>query len=366
MFGLGDARRNRAATALIRVCRENSSACQEFAKLQPGEIPVTKLEAGLARLCRSAAASYNSSGRVAATFYRSETGWLSSEIASLQHLNNQISRFQSKTQDVMASSEQIREQATLLGQHLEFLEQLRVSQADVEREVHEASLKMRSLEDEVSGIGKNSGIESLDHVESELRRLRRRLLEEELSRLGAVITRFLALLQRGEADHPRETLDVLSRYLEAPLTSLARERDGYPRLRDALSGLLRTVEMKGMGLNEKKSRKVLERGGRIVDGSLLSLQREARQVFRARAALLQSETVKELRSRRLELRREYARLLDARSNLESKRARMVEEIASVQSQVVTRLGRIEKLANEWFGSKVPDALKDRVLLASRG
>ncbi len=334
--------------------------------MQPREIPIAKLELGLSRLCRSAAVSYNSSGRLAATFYRSETGWVSSEIASLQHLNNQISRFQARTRDVTASSEQISEQATLLGEHLEGLEQLRVSQANVEREVQETSLKVKSLEDEVSDIGKNSGIESLDHVESELRRLRRKLLEEEMSRLGAVITRFLALLERGEADHPRETMDVLSRYLEAPLTSLARERDGYPRLRDALGVLLKAVEMKGMGLNEKKSRKVLERGGRIVDGSLLSLQKEARQAFRARAALLRSETLRELRSRRLELRREHAGLLDARRNLESKRARMVEEIASVQGQVVTRLGRIEKLANEWFGSKVPDALRDRVLLASRG
>ena len=366
MFGLGDARRNRAGMALIRICRETSFACQEFCKLQSEDTPLSKLDTGLARLCRSVATSYNGSGRLAATFYRSETGWLSSEIASLQHLNNQVSRFQAKTREVMVSHEQIREQATLLGQHLEALERLIASRAQLEGQIQETSLRMRSLQDAISDAGRSPEITSLDAVEAELRGLRTKLLEKEMSRLGGLITRFLTLLQRGEADHPREAIDVLSRYLETPLTSLARERDGYPRLRDALAGLLRTVESGKLSLNEKKARKALERARHVVGGSLLSLQREARQTFKARAELLRSETVRRIRARRIELRGEYAKFVESRKLLESRTARTAEEIASTQGQVVTRLDRIEKLTSDWFGRKVPQALRDRVLLASQG
>ena len=364
MFGLADARRSRASAALIRICKEMSSACQEFRKSQLAEMPLPKLETGLTRLRRTVATSYYTSGRVAATFYRSETNGLNSEIEALHHLSNEITRFQAKSRDITTAHEQVREQATLLGEHLEALERLKDSRSQLEREFEEMGVGMKSLQDEISEIRKNPGITSVDDFEAELRRLRRKLLDEEMSRLGGVMTRFLALLQRGEGDLSRDSIDVLSRYLETPLTSLAREGNGYPRLRIVLTGLLGAVEK--TGLREKKARKALERARRILDGSLLPLQQEARQAFKARSELLRSETVRELRSRRVVLRGEYAKLLGRRKELESKRERVAGEIAALQGQVVVRFGRIEKLASEGFGKKVPEALKEQVILASRG
>lgn len=365
MFGSGDARRGRAANALIRFCKEVSSTCQEFSKIRQEDLPVSKFEASLGRLCSSAAKSYYDSGKVAAASYRSETSLLSGEIGTLRNISNQISRFQTKTRDVMDSADQIHEQAGLLVEHVEALSQLKSTRAQLGRELEEARLRIGSLEAQISKVGVDSGMRSLDRCEAELRRLRREFLQNELSRLKGPISRFLALVSRGEAEHSRQAIDVLTGYLETPLTSLAKERDGYPRLKDGLTGLLKAIERRRIGLNDRKARKASERARRILDGSLVSLQSEAREAFRARAKLLRLDAVRQLRAQRLELRAEHARLLRSSVDVESRAARVAEEITSIREKVTARLDRIEKLANDWFRKKLPAELRNRVLMAAR-
>src|SRR2546427_12682513 len=82
----------------------------------------------------------------------------------------------------------------------------------------------------------------------------------------------MSLHQRGEVHIHLQAIEVLTQYVKTPLTTLAKESDGYPELTDLLEGLCESIESNRLPLGEKKARKTLERAKRIINGSLRPIQ----------------------------------------------------------------------------------------------
>jgi len=359
MAGLADHRRLRAATALNRICKATASDCEDFFASVKGN-PLSKLDSCLTRLCERVSANYNESGRLIVGIYGSENSLLRMEIESLQQVKNQVSSFQSRNREIMKSRALIEELVTSLAEHRASINLLNASRIQIENEIHELNQGIRFVEQAISGIEAKPEIASFDTNQGELKRLRQELLNQKMSRLRSPLSRFLSL-SRGAQKVP-ETVAILSKYMRAPLTSLARETDGYPKLKEVLLALQEAIETGQVNLNKKKTVKSLERIRLILDGSLLSLQKDAKRAFEARNGLLGSQTAKQLQSRRLHLRLEHNRLADFRKLLEAKITRILEETSSKHTQLATCLGRMETLVSDNFNKTMPSDLKDGILL----
>ena len=360
MSGLGDSRRLRAAMALNRVSGEIVTASGDFLKTSPNE-SISKLETSITRLLRAAGSSYNESVKAMASHYASERGWLRAEIEGLQRINHQTSQFRTRTRDITSIRDQIQERSKTLVENLTTLQNLENSHVQLEKEIHQLAYSEGSLLEAIERIESHSEIRALNAKESELKVLRKRLLNEEMSRLGGLFTKVLSLHQRGDVHIHLQAIEVLTRYVKAPLTTLAKESDGYPELTDSLEGVCESIESNRLPLGEKKARKTLERAKRIINGSLRSIQKEAREAFAARSRILRSPNVRRLRSQRSDLRAEYTRSRASKQSLESRIKSIAEEASLLKAQAKTHLDKIDELATKNFNKGVPRELREEVL-----
>ena len=360
MSGLGDSRRLRAAMALNRVSGEIVTASGEFLKSNPNE-SISKLETSTLRLLRAAGSSYNESVKAMASHYASERGWLRAEIEGLQRINHQTSQFRTRTRDITSIRDQIQERSKTLVENLTTLQNLENSHVQLEKEIHQLAYNEGSLLEAIERIESDSEIRALNAKESELKALRKRLLNEEMSRLGGLFTKVLSLHQRGEVHIHLQAIEVLTRYVKAPLTTLAKESDGYPELTDSLEGVCESIESNRLPLGEKKARKTLERAKRIINGSLRPIQKEAKEAFAARSRILRSPNVRHLRSQRSDLRAEYTRSRASKQSLESRIKIIAEEASLLKAQAKTHLDTIDELATKNFNKGVPRELREEVL-----
>ena len=360
MSGLGDSRRLRAAMALSRVSGEIVAASGEFLKSNPNE-SISKLETSITRLLRTASSSYNESVKAMGSHYSSERGWLRAEIEGLQRVNHQTSQFRTRTRDITSIRDQIQERSKTLVENLTTLQNLENSHVQLEKEIHQLAYNEGSLLEAIERIESDSEIRALNAKESELKALRKRLLNEEMSRLGGLFTKVLSLHQRGEVHVHLQAIEVLTRYVKTPLTTLAKESDGYPELTDSLEGVCESIESNRLPLGEKKARKTLERAKRIINGSLRPIQKEAREAFAARSQILRSPKVRKLRSQRSDLRAEYTRSRASKQSLESKMKSIAEEASSLKAQAKTHLDTIDELASKNFNKGVPRELREEIL-----
>jgi hypothetical protein len=359
MSGLGDSRRLRAAMALNHVSGVIVTASGEFLKSNPNE-SISKLETSIARLLRTAGSSYNESARAMASHYASERGWLRAEIEGLQRVYHQTSQFRTRTRDITSIRDQIQERSKTLVEHLTTLQDLENSRVQLEKELHQLVHNEGSLLEAIERIETDSEIRALNAKEAALKALRKKLLNEEMSRLGGVFTKVLSSHQRGELHTRPQAIGVLTRYVKTPLTTLAKESDGYPELTDLLEGLCEYIESNKLPLGEKKARKTLERAKRIIDGSLKPIQKGAREVFAARSQILRSQNVRKLRSQRSDLRTEYNRSRASKQSLESKIKSIAEEASLLKTQAKTHLDTIDELAMKNFNKGVPRELREEV------
>ncbi len=360
MSGLGDSRRLRAAMALNRVSGEIVTASGDFLKSSPNE-SISKLETSITRLLRAAGSSYNESVKAMASHYASERGWLRAEIEGLQRINHQTSQFRTRTRDITSTRDQIQEHSRTIVEHLTTLQNLENSHVQLEKEIHQLAYNEGSLLEAIERIESDSEIRALNAKESELKALRKRLLNEEMSRLGGLFTKVLSLHQRGEVHIHLQAIEVLTRYVKAPLTTLAKESDGYPELTDSLEGVCESIETNRLPLGEKKARKTLERAKRIINGSLRPIQKEAKEAFAARSQILRSPNVRQLRSQRSELRAEYTRARTSKQSLESRIKSIADEASVLKAQAKTHLDTINELATKNFNKGVPRELREEVL-----
>jgi hypothetical protein len=164
--------------------------------------------------------------------------------------------------------------------------------------------------------------------------------------------------------HPH-AIEVLTRYVKTPLTTLAKESDGYPELTDLLEGVSESIESNKLQLGDKKAKKTLERAKRIINGSLKPIQKEARAAFTARSKILRSANVRQLRSQRSNLRLEYAKTRTSIELLESKSKSIAEQATLLGTQAKIHLETMEELATKNFDKSIPRDLREEVLSLTR-
>src|SRR4029077_13847882 len=336
------------------------AACGEFLK-SSSDTSVSNLETNITRLLRAAGSSYNESAKAMGSQYASERGWLRAEIDGLARLYNQTSQFRTRSRDITSIHDQIQEHSKTLVENLATLQDLENSRVRVEKEIHQLVSNEGTLLEAIEQIESGSEIRALNAKEAELKKLRKKLLDEEMSRLGGVFTRLLSSHQRGEVHTHPQAIEVLTRYVKTPLTTLARESDGYPELTDLLEGVSESIESNKLQLGEKKAKKTLERAKRIVNGSLKPIQKEAREAFTARSQILRSPNVKQLRSQRSDLRAEYTRSRASRELLESKINSIAEQTTLLGAQAKTHLDTIEELATKNFNKSISRELREDIL-----
>src|SRR2546425_11327540 len=135
-----------------------------------------------------------------ASHYASERVWIKAKIEVLLRINHQTSQFRTITRDITSTRDQIQEHSKTLVENLTTLQSLENSRVRLEKEIHQLVHNEGSLLEAIERIETDSEIRALNAKEAELKALRKKLLNEEMSRLGGVFTKVLSLHHRGGVD----------------------------------------------------------------------------------------------------------------------------------------------------------------------
>src|SRR5439155_360280 len=129
------------------------------------------------------------------------------------------SSLEKRSRDITSTRDQIQERSQTLVENLMTLQNLENSRLQLGKEIHQLAYNEGSLLEAIERIESDSEIRTLSAKEAELKALRKRLLNEEMSRLGGVFTKVLSLHHRGEVHTHPQAIEVLRRYVKTPLTT---------------------------------------------------------------------------------------------------------------------------------------------------
>lgn len=182
-------------------------------------------------------------------------------------------------------------------------------------------------------------------------------LDEEASHLTGVLRMKLNTLKKPIKKFGQHDTGVrmtpagskaLTDYFEDPYKAIVEEPDGYPGLIEGLEGLKEAIEKGTLPLKDRLGRRAIEEIEAIKKGSLLEIQKKAKEIERKRKEFAGSDIYR--KSEELESKFE-----EARKNLEYHKndlLRLRDDIQRQLEKVQEFRERIESEIAEAFGEKV--------------
>ncbi len=138
---------------------------------------------------------------------------------------------------------------------------------------------------------------------------------------------------------------AISSYSEDPLNAIYEDDDGYPSLKAALRGLIETINAGNLSLKDRLQRRAIEESEKIINGSLLKIQKKAKELISRKNELLQNSNVytrlKELEDALEEAKRnlEYHQnvLLKSQDDLKKHHEKIHEYKLKIESEIQERI-----------------------------
>jgi len=199
--------------------------------------------------------------------------------------------------------------------------------------------KIQSIQSkgEVVELGQfNSKIEDLTKtVKHEIRHIQKPLLK------------FQTLVNNPGYNLFPEANTKLEEYLENPFNALATEKEGYPLLKQILQKIDRALDNKKMKLKTSRLRKAKDQIDSLVNRStLVKIQKECREFFDKKHALLASGTINEFRDEKTELHDRLKDLKRKMGVLEVRDARLEKQHKELHKRVEQKKKSLEKIVSE--------------------
>jgi len=209
----------------------------------------------------------------------------------------------------------------------------------LEKRIAENNEKIQAIQskEEVVELGQfNSKIEELtETVKHEIRHVQKPLLK------------FQTLVNNPGYNLFPEANIKLEEYLENPFNALATEKEGYPLLKQILEKIDSALDNKKMKLKTSRLRKAKDQIDCIVNRSkLMKLQRDCREFFDKKHALLASGTISEFRDEKTELHDRLKDLKRKMGVLEVRDARLEKQHKELHKRVEQKKIILEKIVSE--------------------
>jgi len=278
---------------------------------------------------------------------------LNGSIDKLKRLTNSLREFQSKKAPTLRAVEEIYAKITQIEELRREDEASNQTIVDLKKrlsEIEEASIDKRNA---YRKIMEDQRIRTLLETERRLIELRGELTSSGLSHLGRPLRKFLSTVERGEFFLQPEYKQPITDYLNAPLRTFLKEKEGYPVLKMILSNVQKVVQDKKLGIREKKAKKVLAQIDAIVNkNSLDRIYAQGSRLIAQRREELANPSVSEMYRQRVLIRKELAELKRRKSEI-LKRIQGIEEEAKMrEGQIREHMMLIERRVKEATGKQI--------------
>jgi hypothetical protein len=278
---------------------------------------------------------------------------LNGSIEKLKRLTNSLREFQSKKAPTLRAVEDIHAKIAQIEQLHREDEAANQTVVDLKKklsEIEEASIDNHNAYHKIT---EDQRIQTLLETERRLIELRGELTSSGLSHLGRPLRKFLSTVERGEFFLQPEYKQPITDYLNAPLRTFLKEKEGYPVLKMILLNVQKAIQDKKLGIKEKKAKRVLAQIDAIVNkNSLDRIYAEGSRLIAKRREELANASVSEMYRERVSLRKEIDEL-KRRKNEILKRIQGIEEEAKMRDRRIrehTML--VERGANEVTGKQI--------------
>jgi len=278
---------------------------------------------------------------------------LNGSIDKLKRLMNSLREFQLKKVPTLRAVEEIHAkiaQIEQLHQEDEASNQIFMDLKKKLSDIEEASIDKHNA---YQKIMKDQRIRTLLETERKLIELRGNLTVSGLSHLGRPLRKFLSTIERGEFFLQPEYKQPITDYLNAPLRTFLKEKEGYPVLKMILLNVQKAIQDKKLGIREKKAKKVLAQIDAIVNkNSLDRIYAEGRGLIAERREELANASVSEMYRERVSIRKELDELKQRKSETLKRIQGIEEEAKTREGQIKEHMILIERKAKEVTGKQI--------------
>jgi len=278
---------------------------------------------------------------------------LNSSIDKLKRLINSLRKFQSKKAPTLRAVEEIHAKITQIEELRREEEASNQMITDMKKklsDVEEASIDKRKAYQKIT---EDQRIRTLLETERRLIELREELTASGLSHLGRPLRKFLSTIERGEFFIQPEYKQPITDYLNAPLRTFLKEKEGYPVLKMILLNVQKAIQDKKLWIKEKKAKKVLAQIDAIVNkNSLDRIYAEGSGLIGQRRIELANASVSEMYRERVLIRKEVDELKRRKSEVLKQIQAIEEEAKTRESQTREHTMLIERMAKEVTGKQI--------------
>jgi len=278
---------------------------------------------------------------------------LNSSIDKLKRLINSLRKFQSKKAPTLRAVEEIHAKITQIEELRREEEASNQMITDMKKklsDVEEASIDKRKAYQKIT---EDQRIRTLLETERRLIELREELTASGLSHLGRPLRKFLSTIERGEFFIQPEYKQPITDYLNAPLRTFLKEKEGYPVLKMILLNVQKAIQDKKLWIKEKKAKKVLAQIDAIVNkNSLDRIYAEGSGLIAQRRIELANASVSEMYRERVLIRKEVDELKRRKSEVLKQIQGIEEEAKTRESQIREHTMLIERMAKEVTGKQI--------------
>ena len=278
---------------------------------------------------------------------------LNSSIDKLKRLTDSLREFQSKKAPTLRVVEEIHAkiaQIEELNREEEASNQMITDLKKKLSDIEEASIEKRNAYQKIT---EDRRIRTPLETERRLIELRSELTASGLSHLGRPLRKFLSTIERGEFFLQPEYKQPIVDYLNAPLRTFLKEKEGYPVLKMILLNVQKAIQDKKLGIKEKKAKKVLAQIDAIVNkNSLDRIYAEGSKLIAERREELANASVSEMYRERVSIRKELAELKRRKSEILRRTQGIEEEAKTRERQIKEHMMLIERRAKEVTGKQI--------------
>jgi len=344
----------RAARAANRMSREISETISATAvKADSSYQGLTTFHENVEKLLTSASRTRDQWVHQIRPYYILDMMSLNGSIDKLKRLTNSLREFLSKKAPTLRAIEEIQAkiaQIESLRREDETSNRMITILKNRLSEIEEASIEKQNA---YQKIMEDQRIRTLLETERRLIELRGELTASGLSHLGRPFRKFLSTIERGEFFLPPECKQPIVDYLNAPLRTFLKEKEGYPMLKMILLNVQKAIQDKKLGIKEKKAKKVLAQIDVIVNkNSLDRIHNEGRKLIAQRKEELANANVLEMYRERVSVRKDFDELKRRKSEILKRIEGIGEEAKTRERQIREYIMLIERRIKEVTGKQI--------------
>ncbi len=203
-----------------------------------------------------------------------------------------------------------------------------------------AKLEFDKAEKELAQFMESAKAAELLSIDAEIKSLESEI-KMKLSPLKKAFKKYQKAIDEHTATVYPGGAKAISSYSEDPLNAIYEDDDGYPSLKAALRGLVDTINAGNLSLKDRLQRRAIEESEKILNGSLLKIQKKAKELLSQKNQILTNSDVysklKLLEDNLEEAKRnlEYHQnvLLKAEDDLKSHHEKIREYKSKIESEI---------------------------------